>query len=114
VTGTVTVVETLPEPSGVGTVVLDIGGEVGAAVIYLPASLAGEEIEIRAVGHPWTGTHVAVLERVLQSGSVWAAVFSALHEGSYEIRIKDADPLGPTAPVEVVGGLVATLRWLDD
>ena len=36
-------------PSGEGTVVIDIGGDRGAAVIVTPGELSGEEIEIRPV-----------------------------------------------------------------
>jgi hypothetical protein len=106
--------ETLPEPSGPGTVVLDIGGEVGAAAIYLPASLADVEIEIRGSDEPWRGTHVAVRERVLPDGAVWAALFPALVAGDYEIRVRGADPAGPTGTVAVSGGRVAIVHWLCD
>jgi hypothetical protein len=106
--------ETLPEPSGPGTVVLDIGGDVGAAAIFVPASLADVEIEIRGSGEPWQGIHVAVRERVLPDGAVWAALFPALIEGDYEIRVRDGDVAGPTGTVAVSGGRVATMRWLCD
>jgi hypothetical protein len=106
-------VETLPEPSGVGSVVLEIGGEVGAAAIYVPASLAGDEIEIRPIDEPWRGTHVAVRERVLPDRTVWAALFPALREGSYEIRVREGDPTGPTGSVAVTGGQVTVQHWLD-
>lgn len=105
--------ESLPEASGAGSVVLDIGGDVGAAAIYVPASLAGDEIEIRAVGDPWRGTHVAVRERVLPDRTVWAALFPALGQGSYEIRIKDGDPSGPVGSVDVAGGQVTVQHWMD-
>jgi hypothetical protein len=105
--------ETLPEPSGVGTVLLDIGGEVGAAAIYVPASLAGEEIEIRGVDEPWRGTHVAVRERPLSDRTVWAALFPALSQGSYEIRVRGGDPTTPTARVRVTGGQVTAQHWCD-
>jgi hypothetical protein len=106
--------ETLPEPSGPGTVVLDIGGDVGAAAIFVPASLADVEIEIRGGGEPWQGTHVAVRERALPDGTVWAALFPALVEGDYEIRVRGGDEAGPTGTVAVSGGRVATMRWLCD
>lgn len=105
-------VETLPEASGSGSVVLDIGGEVGAAAIYVPASLAGEEIEIRAIGAAWTGMHVAVRERMLPDRTVWAALFPALRAGGYQIRVKDGDPVGPVGTVAVAGGRVSVQHWL--
>lgn len=104
-------VETLPEASGVGSVVLDIGGTVGAAAIYVPAALAGTEIEIRGVDEPWRGTHVAVRERALADRAVWAAVFPALQAGRYEIRVRRADPTGPTTSVVVSGGRVTVRHW---
>jgi hypothetical protein len=97
--------ETLPESSGPGSVVLEIGGSVGAVAVNVDPSLAGQEIEIREVGRPWAGRHVAVLRRDLPDGPTWAALFPSLIEGSYEIRvIGTAD--GPTATVEVVGARV--------
>lgn len=105
--------ETLPERSGVGSVVLDIGGEVGAAAIYVPASLAGLEIEIRGIDEPWRGTHVAVRERTLPDRTVWAALFPSLPEGSYEIRVRERGASGPTAPVKIVGGRVTAQHWIN-
>jgi hypothetical protein len=105
--------ETLPEASGPGSVVLDIGGEVGAAVIYLPASLAGSEIEIRSDGEPWQGRHVAVRERRLPDAAVWAALFPDLATGGYQIRVRHGDPDGPTTDLTVTGGRVTTVHWLE-
>lgn len=36
--------------AGLGTVMLDIGGEIGALVVTTPAALEGAEIEIRPTG----------------------------------------------------------------
>ncbi len=108
-----TAMETLPERSEVGSVVLEIGGDVGAAAIYVPASLAELEIEIRGVDEPWRGTHVAVRERMLPDRTVWAALFPSLREGNYEIRVKDGDPSGPIGSVTVTGGRVTAQIWLD-
>jgi hypothetical protein len=109
-----TTMEALPEPSGPGSVVLDIGGEVGAAAVYVPTWLAGFEIEIRRDDEEWAGRHVAVRERVLPAGSVWAALFPSLVEGIYQIRVRGGDPAGPTATLAVTGGRVTTRHWLDD
>ena len=48
---------------------LDIGGDIGAAVITTPAVLKGEELEIRPSRGGWTGRHVAVLPRPLSPPS---------------------------------------------
>jgi hypothetical protein len=101
--------EQLPGPSGPGTVVLDIGGDVGAAIIYTPASLDGEEVEIRALHEVWDGTHVAVRARNLPSGLVHAAVFESLVRGNYEVRVRGADA-GPRCRFEVAGGRVTSER----
>ncbi len=86
--------------------VLDIGGDVGAAVVRAPASLAGAEIEIRRVGEPWEGRHVSVRARHLPSGVVHAAVFEALDRGDYEVRVRGAAAGNPACTFEVLGGRV--------
>jgi hypothetical protein len=92
--------------SEVGSVVLDIGGDLGAAIVRTPATLAGLEIEIRRQGAPWDGTHVAVRARRTPGGEVHAALFPGLTQGSYEVRVRDATE-GPTANVAVEGGRVS-------
>ena len=92
--------------SEVGSVVLDIGGDLGAAMVHTPPTLAGSEIEIRRRGAPWDGTHVAVRARRLPGGDVYIALFPALAEGSYEVRVRgEAD--GNVASVAVRGGQVS-------
>ena len=88
---------------------LDIGGDVGAAIVHAPAALVGSEIEIRPCGAPWDGTHVAVRARHIPGGEMYAALFPALGQGSYEVRRRgDAD--GPVASLVVEGGRVAAAR----
>jgi hypothetical protein len=103
-------IETVPGPSGTGEAVLEVGGETGAAIIFAGAELDGEEIEIRSAGASWTGTHVAVRERRLCSGSRWAALFGSLREGSYEARLK-GNSGSPVIRIEVSGGRVASTDW---
>ena len=89
-----------------GSVIVDIGGDVGGAIVNTPASLVGEEIEIRRCGAAWDGTHVAVRTRHVVGGEVHAALFSGLTQGDYEVRIRDeAD--GPEAMLTVLGGRVS-------
>ena|SRR5580700_5786939 len=92
-------------PSEEGSVILDIGGDVGAAIVHAPASLAGSEIEIRRCGTPWDGTHVAVRARHTNGGEMYAALFPALARGSYEVRVR-GDNQGPVSRVAVEGGRV--------
>jgi hypothetical protein len=99
----------LSTPSGEGSVVVDIGGDVGAAIVSTPPSLVGSEIEIRRCGTSWDGTHVAVRDRHVSGGVVHAALFSDLDHGTYEVRVRgDAD--SPVATLTVEGGRVSAAR----
>jgi hypothetical protein len=99
----------LTGPSERGSVLLDVGGDVGAAIVGTPASLVGSEIEIRRDGAPWDGTHVAVRARDVSGGVVHAALFYGLGEGRYEVRVRgDAD--GPATGLAVQGGRVTQTR----
>ncbi len=104
-------------PTGVsraGTVVLDIGGDVGAAVVVVPTWLGGVEIEIRAEGDAWTEVHTAVRERELPAGgSVQAAVFESLPSGQYQVRVRHGEPGAATAKFAVLGGQVTEVSWTD-
>lgn len=93
-----------------GSVLLDIGGDIGAAIVTTPAFLAGSEIEIRRCGAEWDGTHVAVRARHVSGGSVHAAVFFGLAQGSYEVRVK-CDTETPAAAFTVEGGRVADVHF---
>lgn len=108
-----TVIETQPPPSGEGTVVLDIGGDRGAAVIFIPASLEGLEIEIRPAGERWTGAHTGIRRREVQDGVRFAAVFPSLQAGQYQLRVKGtgADAVMSLA---VTGGAVTEASWPTD
>ena len=77
--------ESNPGPSGPGTVVLDIGDDVGALIIITPAAMAGEEIHVSPVRDPAGRTHAVVRERRLGPASSHAAVYPALRAGEYTI-----------------------------
>jgi hypothetical protein len=117
--------ESIPAPSGPGTVVLDIGGEVGAAVVLAPASLEGTEIEIAGLGLPWDGTHTMIRARAVDPGVVHAGVFDTLRAGRYLVRVRGAGPQAVTGPeigvegigveeLEVHGGRVTYARLGED
>lgn len=102
--------------AGQGPVMLDIGDDVGAIVLHLPASLEGAEVEIEPVdrtGPPAHSTHhhrphVAVVARPLPDGIAYSAVFPALVHGRYALTIPGADePL----TVDVTGGEVTETSW---
>ena len=86
--------------------VLDIGPQAGALVLYTSEDLAGAEIEIRPGGSTWQGVHTAVRERHVGGRVLYAGVFGSLPEGPYDLRRKGDDPHTFTMTVEVVAGSV--------
>jgi hypothetical protein len=101
-------VEQLPEPSQPGSVVLDIGGDIGAAIVAAPSALTGAEIEIRRHEAPWDGTHVAVRARHLPNGVMHAALFACLTPGGYQVRVREGGHERPVTTFEIKGGRVTT------
>jgi hypothetical protein len=74
-----------------GAAVLDIGGDIGAAVVHTTAALDGAEIEITPDGSEWDGTHVAVRRRSNPGSDtrpIFCAVFGRLPAGAYRIRVR--------------------------
>jgi hypothetical protein len=90
------------------SIVLDIGRDIGALVIYTKSELHGREIEVSPRGSAATRTHVQVLERRIKDRPVFAAVFPGLRAGDYDIWDDAADR---SDPVTIVGGRVATVDW---
>ena len=99
--------------AGQGSVLLDIGDDVGAVVVAMPPSMEGEEVEIRPVAgwardhvhHP----HVAVVNRPVAGGQVPSLVFPEVTAGRYGLYPKGTDVRKLT--VLVAGGEVATAQW---
>ena len=87
--------------------VLDIGEDIGAAIVRTPASLDGSEIEIRPAGEAWDGCHVAVRARHLPGGVIHAALFEGLRQGSYDVRVRGSASDEPLLSFSVEGGRVA-------
>jgi len=112
--------------AGQGAVLLDIGDDVGALVVTMPAALVDTEVEIRPVGaaqHPSHGgpphdhahegghlAHVAVVARPVVDGTVPSLVFGELTAGRYDLFAKGR-PDDVELTVEVAGGQVATAVW---
>jgi hypothetical protein len=117
--------------AGQGSVLLDIGGDVGALIVTMPADMVGIEIEIRPLGvhhkqpgeHSHTHTHghdggqhhrahhphVAVLGRPTANGIAYTAVFPELVEGTYELYEKLGGPV--RLKTSVTGGEVQDATW---
>ncbi len=99
--------------AGQGSVLLDIGGDVGALVVTMPADMVDLEVEIRPSGQAEGGhhhhPHVAVLERPVGNVLIPSLVFAELLEGSYELYLKDTHQVRLT--VDIVGGEVSSATW---
>ena len=90
-----------------GSVVIDIGGDIGAAIISMADEFTGQEVEIRRRGAAWDGTHTGIRP----SGPLGSyAVFGSLMAGDYEIRIKgNSDPV---QAIHIRGAEVSEWTWL--
>jgi hypothetical protein len=98
--------------AGQGSVLLDIGGDVGALVVSMPAAMEGVEVELdRASGDAHGGhrPHVAVVSRPVADGAVPSLVFPELVAGSYGLCLKGTSDV--RLVVDVRGGEVATADW---
>ena len=93
--------------TGAGSVLLELGGDVGVLVLHAPAALLGREIEISQPGVP-RRTHALVRERRTATGVSYAAVYPAVPAGRYTVW-RDADT--PMGEVTVSGGRVADFHW---
>ena len=100
--------EPVAGPSGPGTVVMDVGGDIGALVLYTPAGMDGREIEISWDGDPGAGrTHSQVRRRHTAAAATYAAVYPNLAAGTYTIWTDEQNP----ATVVIAGGQITTCRW---
>jgi hypothetical protein len=117
--------------AGQGAVLLDIGGDIGALVVQMPAAMAGIEIEIRPIGSQPTQhhsqdhahghshehshgnlVHVAVVARPTAKGIIHSAVYPELSTGSYELYERPDGPVRLTATIS--GGKVTEQVWPDN
>jgi hypothetical protein len=82
-------------PAGpTGSVLLDIGDDVGALVVYVDAALLGREIEARPTTEGGRPAHASVLERTAGDDCVHAVVIPGLVAGAYSIWLDAALPWG--------------------
>jgi hypothetical protein len=107
-------------------VVLDIGGDIGALILYTNPEANGAEIEIsphdhshsqdhddhhhEQGGHHHHGhrAHNQVHERNFNGRVCFAAVYPELQAGEYDLWGEGDDPVDH---VTIVGGQVAELDW---
>ncbi len=92
-----------PEP-----VVLDIGGDIGALIVYGTADLIDTPVEVSAAGSDDEKFHQHILERPMPDGTSYAAVFDKITQGTYTLwlhgkpRVRD---------FRITGGEVAQVDW---
>lgn len=117
--------------AGQGSVLLDVGGEIGALVVTAPLTMVSVEVEILGEGEHPSGPdaghdhdrghghghghprHVAVVRRpVPGGGEVPSLVYPDLVEGHYRLVPKGATEV--VLEVDVRGGEVAEVTWPDD
>lgn len=110
--------------AGQGSVLLDIGDDVGALVVTMPVDTAGLEVEIRPLGgrhhagsHEQVDdhshdhlVHVAVVARPVVDGTVPSLVYPELVTGRYDVFEK-GHPDAVVLTVEVEGGRVTVADW---
>ena len=99
--------EPVAGPTGPGSVVMELGADIGALVLYTPPGLDGEEIEISRDDEA-ERTHSRVRPRPVTGQTRYAAVYPGLRAGCYTIW---RDERTPAAAVSVTGGQVSSCQW---
>ncbi|HEV3173656.1 MAG TPA: hypothetical protein VGZ32_25120 [Actinocrinis sp.] len=89
-------------PSSAGSVVLRLGGDVGALIIEAGPDRLGAEIEI-SPADGGARTHSMVRERLVDPHPCYHAVYPDLSAGRYHVW-QNADSVA--AEVEVLGGQI--------
>lgn len=92
-------------PSG-SAVVLDIGGDIGAVVVYLGDQRVGEELVIEPLGQPSARFHTGVHPRVIDGVPTRVAIFPEMVTGRYQVLDEEMAPL---TAVGATGGEVCTI-----
>jgi hypothetical protein len=89
-------------------VVLDIGGTIGALVVYAGADLIDTPVELSPTGDDDARFHQHVLERPMPEGTSYAAVFDRITEGQYTLWL-DGEPR--VRDFMIHGAEVAEVDW---
>ncbi len=85
---------------------LDIGGDVGAMIVYLDRIPPSGELMAHPPGRPDEHFHTGVHPRELGGRTVAVAIFPEAVEGTYDLLDPDGMPM---ARIEVTGGRVSEL-----
>ena len=88
-----------------GPALVDIGGDVGALIVYLDDALEATELPIESLDDPSLEMHTGVWRRPIGDRSVVVALYPALLEGRYRITA----PGTPARELMVRGGAVTEL-----
>ena len=96
------------EPTHGASVVVDIGDDVGALVLYATAAEHGDEIDVEPVARPGQRTHVAVRARHVGGHTTYAALYPALAAGDHVVHL----PAGARR-VTVAAGRVTEVSLAD-
>jgi hypothetical protein len=101
--------EPVAGPSGPGTVIMDLGADVGALILFTPARMDGREIEISRDDDPGARrTHSQVRQRHVATVTRYAAVYPGLRAGQYTIW---GDDRHPAVTAVITGGQITSCRW---
>jgi hypothetical protein len=92
-------------------VILDIGEDLGALIVYADETLHGSEIEISVAGADDTRSHKDVLERGIGDRAAFTAVFDRLPAGTYTLW---STGVPRARGVTVSGGAISELDWRTD
>jgi hypothetical protein len=85
--------------------VLDIGGDIGALILYAAEACLGQEIDLTPAGAPRTHhLHTMIRRRRAVNRDVIAGVYPEVLAGDYALWGLDGDSLGV---VTITGGQVA-------
>lgn len=92
-----------PEP-----VVLDIGGKIGALIVFADEALIDTPIEVSPADSDPDKFHQHILERPMPEGTSYAAVFDKISEGTYTLWLHGEPRV---RGFEITGGEVAEVDW---
>jgi hypothetical protein len=107
-TGEVPFVDLGPELGPAEALVLDIGGDVGALILYADEGCLGQEIDLTPTGAPRSHhVHTMIRRRRAVEREFIAGVYPELVAGTYTVWGTDDHPLGE---VTVVGGQVSEFQ----